>query len=123
MPAPLPKEVRDRFARPIVEGVTGRDVARRLQVSAATGGRRGRQIWRNGAATVAPMGRPSGPGKRAPHGGVFRASAMQDPNVTLFDLRDALDAAEGVTVRRAAMAGLLKRLGFCDTTEITLNRD
>ena len=108
MPAPLPKEVRSRFARPIVEAVTGRDAARRLWVSAATGGRRGR---------------PSGTGKRAPHGGIFRASAMQDPDITLFDLRDALDAAEGVTVRRAAMAGLLKRLGFCDTTEITLNRD
>jgi len=37
MPAPLPKEVRDRFARRIVEGVTGRDVARRLRVSVATG--------------------------------------------------------------------------------------
>ena len=39
MPAPLPKEVRDRFARQIVEGVTRRDATRRLQVSAATGGR------------------------------------------------------------------------------------
>jgi len=48
---------------------------------------------------------------------------MQDPKVTLFDLRDALAAAEGVTVRRAAIAGLLKRLGFCDTTEIRLNPD
>ena len=55
MPASLPKEVRDSFARPIIEGVTGRDAARRLQVSTATGGRRGRQIWRNGAATVASV--------------------------------------------------------------------
>jgi len=118
MPAPLPKEMRDRFARPIVEGPTGRDAARRLQVSAATDGRRRRQIQRNGAATVAPMGRPSGTGKRVPHGGVFRALAMQDPKVTLFDLCDALAAAEGVTVRHSTIAGLLKRLGFCDTTEI-----
>ena len=123
MPAPLPKEVRSRFARRIVEGPTGRDAARRLQVSAATGGRRGRQIRRNGAATVAPMGRPSGTSKRAPRGGVFRASAMQDPNVTLFELRDALAAAEGVTVRHSAIAGLLNRLGFCTTTEIMLNPD
>jgi len=90
MPAPLPKEVRSRFARLIVEGVTGR---------------RGRKIRRNGAATVAPMGRPSGPGKRAPHGGIFRASAMQGPDITLFDLRDALAAVEGVTVRRSTIAG------------------
>jgi len=43
---------------------------------------------------------------------------MRDPDITLFDLRDALDVAEGVTVRHSAIAGLLKRLGFCDTTEI-----
>ena len=48
---------------------------------------------------------------------------MQDPDITLFDLRDALDAAEGVTVRHSAIAGLLKRLGFCTTTEISLNPD
>jgi len=92
MPAPSPKEVRDRFARPIVEGVTGRW---------------GRQIRRNGAATVAPMGRPSETGKRVPYVGVFRALAMQDPDITLFDLRNALAAAEGVTVRHSAIAGLL----------------
>ena len=39
MPEPLPKDVRDRFARPIIEGPTGRDAARRLRLSAATGGR------------------------------------------------------------------------------------
>jgi len=37
---------------------------------------------------------------------------MQDPDITLFDLRDALAAAEGITVHRLAIAGLLMRLGF-----------
>jgi len=108
MPAPLLKEVRDRFARPIVEGSTVR---------------RGRQIRRNGAVTVAPMGRPSGIGKRAPHGGVLLALAMQDPDITLFELRDELAAADGITVCHSTIAGLLKRLGFCTTTEIMLNLD
>ena len=58
------------------------------------------------------MGRPSGTDKQVPHVDVFRALAMQDSDITLFDLPDALAAAEGVTVHRSAIAGLLKRLGF-----------
>jgi len=64
------------------------------------------------------MGWPSGTGKRAPYVGVFRALAMQDTDITLFEFRDALAAAEGVTVRHSTIVGLLKRLGFCDATEI-----
>ncbi|MFD3192008.1 hypothetical protein ACFMPD_17355 [Sedimentitalea sp. HM32M-2] len=37
---------------------------------------------------------------------------MQDPDITLFELRDALADAEGVTVHHSAIAGLLKRPGF-----------
>lgn len=112
MPAPLPRELRDRFARLIGEGLTGREASRRLQVSAATGARWARQIRRTGAAKAAPMGRPSGTGKLASHVGFFRELVMQDPDITLFELRDALADAEGVTVHHSAIAGLLKRLGF-----------
>ena len=44
MPAALPKELWDRFARLIEVGHTGRDASRRLQVSFAMGGRCARQI-------------------------------------------------------------------------------
>lgn len=70
MPAPLPKELRDRFARLLREGLSGREASRRLQVSAATGGRWARQIRSIGVATVAPMGRPAGSGKLAAHVGL-----------------------------------------------------
>jgi len=112
MPAPLPKELRDRFARLIGEGFTGREASRRLQVSAATGGRWARQIRSTGAATVAPMGRPTGTGKLAAHVGFILEVVKQDQDITLFELRDALADAEGVTVHHSAIAGLLKRLGF-----------
>lgn len=112
MPAPLPRELRDRFARLIGEGLTGREASRRLQVSAATGARWARQIRRTGVAKAAQMGRPSGTGKLASHVGFFRELVMQDPDITLFELRDALADAEGVTVHHSAIAGLLKRLGF-----------
>lgn len=112
MPAPLPKELRDRFARLIEEGLTGREASRRLRVSAATGGRWARQIRSTGAATVAPMGRPPGTGKLAAYVGFFEELVAQDPDITLFELRDALTDAEGVAVHHSAIAGLLKRLGF-----------
>ena len=112
MPAPLPKELRDRFARLITEGLSGREAARRLQVSAATGARWRRRIHISGAAGVAPMGRPPGSGKLAAYVGFFRELVTHDPDITLFELRDALADAEGVSVHHSAIAGLLKRLGF-----------
>lgn len=112
MPAPLPRELRERFARLIRDGLTGREAARRLQVSPARGGRWARQIRSKGEASAAPMGRPVGTGKLAPHVGFFEELVAQDPDITLFELRDALADAEGVTVHHSAIAGLLKRLGF-----------
>ncbi len=112
MPAPLPKELRERFARLIREGLTGREASRRLQVSVATGGRWARQVRSTGAATAAPMGRPRGTGKLAAHVGFILEVVEQDPDITLFELRDALTDAEGVTVHHSAIAALLKRLGF-----------
>ncbi len=112
MPGPLPKELRDRFARLIEEGLSGREASRRLQVSAATGARWRRKIHASGTAPIAPMGRPPGSGKLVPHVMFFRELVAQDPDITLFELRDALVDAEGITVHHSAIAGLLKRLGF-----------
>jgi transposase len=58
------------------------------------------------------MGRPSGTGKLAAHEGFFRELVAQDPDITLFELRDALAEAEGVTVHHSSIAVLFKRLGF-----------
>lgn len=112
MPAPLPRALRERFARLIRDGLTGREAARRLQVSPATGVRWAGQIRSTGEAGVAPMGRPAGTGKLAPHVRFFEELVTQDPDITLFELRDALADAEGVTVHHSAIAGLLRRLGF-----------
>lgn len=112
MPAPLSTDLRERFARLILDGASGREAARRLQVSAATGSRWARQIRACGSAPIAPMGRPRGTGKLGPYVGFFKELVMQDPDITLFELRDALAEAEGVTVHHSAIADLLKRLGF-----------
>ena len=36
----------------------------------------------------------------------------QDPDITLYELRDTLAAAEGVEVHHSSIASLLSRLGF-----------
>ncbi|MEM1360637.1 MAG: hypothetical protein AAGF94_02840 [Pseudomonadota bacterium] len=44
------------------------------------------------------MGRPPGTGKLTAHAGFFRDLVTQDPDITLFELRDALSDAEDVTL-------------------------
>lgn len=112
MSAPLPLALRARFQRYIEEGLSGRAAALRLKLSPATGARWARQLRTTGQASPAPQGRPPGRGKLAPHRAFFEELVTQDPDITLFELRDALADAEGVQVHHSSIADLLSRLGF-----------
>ena len=112
MSAPLPSALRARFQRYIEEGLSGRAAAFRLKLSPATGTRWARQVKTKGHAAAAPQGRSRGTGKLAPHRAFFEELMMQDPDITLFELRDALADAEGVQVHHSSIADLLSRLGF-----------
>lgn len=112
MSAPLPNALRSRFQQYIEEGLSGRAAALRLKVSPATGSRWARAIRMRGHAGPAPQGRPAGKGKLAPYRAFFEELVAQDPDITLFELRDALMAAEGVAVHHSSIAALLSRLGF-----------
>jgi len=112
MSAPLPNALRARFQRYIEEGLSGRAAALRLKLSPATGARWRRAIRTRGHAGPAPQGRPRGRGKLAPYQPFFEELIAQDPDITLFELRDALAAAEGVGVHHSSIAALLSRLGF-----------
>jgi transposase len=70
----------------------------------ATGARWARQVRTRGHANRAPQGRPLGTGKPAPHQAFFEELIAQDPEVTLFELRDALAEAEGVRVHHSSIA-------------------
>ena len=70
------------------------------------------QVRIRGHASPAPQGRPPGRGKLAPHRAFLEELIKQDPDITLFELRDALADAEGVQVHHSSIAGLLSRLGF-----------
>lgn len=112
MSAPLPSALRARFQKYVEEGLSGRAAALRLKLSAATGARWARQVRTVGYASPAPQGRPPGRGKLAPHGAFIEELIAQDPDITLFELRDALADAEGVKVHHSSIADLLSRLGF-----------
>ncbi|WP_116600145.1 hypothetical protein [Primorskyibacter marinus] len=47
-----------------------------------------------------------------PHRAFFEEVVTQDPDITLFELPDALADAEGVQVHHSSIADLLSRLGF-----------
>ena len=65
-----------------------------------------------GPCGTAPQGPPHGKGKLAPHQAFLEELIAQDPDITLFELRDALAEAEGVRVHHSSIANLLSRLGF-----------
>lgn len=112
MSAALPSALRSRFQKYIEEGLSGRALALRLRLSPATGARCARQVRANGNANPAPQGRPRGQGKLAPHRAFFEELIAQDPDITLYELRDALAEPEGVRVHHSSIAKLLSRRGF-----------
>jgi transposase len=57
------------------------------------------------------QGRPPGSGKLSAHQAFIEDLVAQDPDITLFELRNARTEAEGVEVHHASIAKLLTRLG------------
>ena len=113
MPAPLSLDLRRRFQRLIEEeGLSGREAARRLLVSAATGVRLAAKVRAGHSLEPKKCGAPPGRGKLGPYREFLRELVEQDPDITLFELRDALAEAEGIRVHHSAIAGALRRLGF-----------
>ncbi len=112
MPAPLSLDLRRRFRLCIEDGLSGREAARRLHISAATGARLARKVRSGESLVPAKCGRPPGAGKLGAFRDFLMEMVTQDPDITLFELRDALATAEDVRVHHSAIARALARLGF-----------
>lgn len=65
-----------------------------------------------GHAELASQGALRGKGKLATHQAFLEALVAHDPDITLFELRDALAETEGVQVHHSSIANLLSRLSF-----------
>ena len=99
MPAPLSFDIRHRFQRLIKKGVSGREAGRRLLISAASASRLGSKIANGEDLTPKPSGGRKGGGKLAGHHDFLIELIEQDPDITLFELRDALASAHDLKVR------------------------
>lgn len=112
MPTPLSVDVRSRFRRLYDEGLTGREIARRLMICAASALRLGQKIRRGASLDPAPNRRETGRGKLAPYSDFLIELVHQDPDITLAELQGALEHAHAV---RASISGIdqaLRRLGY-----------
>ena len=112
MPAPLSLDLRIRFRGYIEDGLSGREAARRMRVSAATGARLARKVRRGESLAPAKCGRPPWSGKLGPYREFLLELVGHDPDITLVELQGALAEAEAVRVHHSAIARALRRLGF-----------
>lgn len=112
MPAPLSLDLRRRFQRYIENGLSGRESARRLMISAATGARFAGRVRRGETLVPGKCGRPPGWGKLGPHTAFLHELIGQDPDITMGELQAALMEANGVLVHETSLSRALRRLGY-----------
>lgn len=112
MPAPLSLDLRRRFQRYLEDGLSGREAARRLMISAATGARLAGKVRRGEPLAPDKCGRPLGWGKLGVHKAFLLELVEQDPDITMSELQAALLDAEGVLAHETSLSRTLRRLGF-----------
>ncbi len=112
MPNPLSADIRSRFRQLFDEGLSGREIGRRLMISAASASRLAQKIRQGVSLDPVPNRRKTGRRRLAPFHAFLIELIHQDPDITLKELQGALEHAHGV---RASVSGIdqaLRRLGY-----------
>ncbi len=112
MPNPLSADIRMRFEKLFAEGLSGREIGRRLLISAASAARLSQKLKQGLNLTPALNPRNTGHGRRAPCHGFLIELVHQDPDITLRELQGALADAHDVTTSVSGIDQVLKRLGY-----------
>lgn len=112
MPNPLSADIRTRFEVLFSEGLTGREIGRRLMISAASASRLSRKLKQGLRLTPARNPRNEGHGKLALYHDFQIELIHQDPDITLKELQGALADAHDVTASVSGIDQALKRLGY-----------
>lgn len=112
MPNPLSADIRIRFRRLYDEGLSGREIGRRLMISAASASRLAQKIRQGVSLDPAPNPRKTGRGRLAPFQDFLIELIHQDPDITLAELQGALEHAHGVRASASGIDQVLKRLGY-----------
>ena len=112
MPNPLSADIRSRFEALFAEGLSGREIGRRLMISAASASRLSQKLRQGLRLTPAPNPRNTGHGMLTPYRDFLVELIHQDPDITLKELQGALADAHDVTVSVSGIDQALKRLGY-----------
>ena len=112
MPNPLSADIRARFEVLFAEGLTGREIGRRLMISAASASRLSQKLRQGLCLSPAENPRNTGHGRLAAHQGFRIELIHQDPDITLKELQGALAEARGLTASVSGIDQALKRLGY-----------
>ena len=110
MPAPFSLDSRHRFQVLHQEGLSAREIGRRLLISAATAVRFAACLRQTGCLTPAANSRREGHRRLVPYEGVFAELAGQDPDITLKELQAALLEAHGMQASLSGTDDVLRRL-------------
>ena len=108
----LSKDIRSRFRRYIEEGWTARATGRALKISPASAVRFRRAILQGKGLDAKPRGGDLGGGKLSGFVDFLVELVSQDPDITLYELRDALETAHGVRVHHSSVDRALRRAGY-----------
>jgi transposase len=112
MPNPLSADIRTRFEVLFSEGLTGREIGRRLMISAASASRLSQKLKQGLRLAPAQNPRNTGHGRLAPYHNFLIELIDQDPDITLKELQGALYDAHDLAVSVSGIDQALKRLGY-----------
>ena len=112
MPNALSADVRLRFETLFYEGLSGRAAGRRLMISPASASRFARKLKQGVGLNPGSDPRKTGRGKLAPYSEFLVELVDQDPDITLAELKSALEHAHGVSASISGIDQALRRLGY-----------
>lgn len=108
----LSLDIRERVVSLVDEGLSCREAARRLRISAASAVRIMQRRKRTGGVKAAPQGRPRG-SKLDRVSGWLKSRIEAETDITMSELAEALKAEHGMTATPAMLSRhLIHRLGF-----------
>ena len=112
MPNPLSVDIRVRFERLFSKGLSGREIGRRLVISAASASGLSQRLRQGRCLTPARNPRNTGHGRLAPYHDFLIELIQQDPDITLKELQGALFDAHEVPASVSGIDQALKRPGY-----------
>jgi transposase len=106
------RDLRLRMVRGIAAGKSRRSIAAQFEVAPSTAVRVQSRFAATGSVDPAKQGRPKGSGKLGSYQEAILDKVKAQPDITMPDLADWLEAAHGVTADPSNLSKLLCRHGF-----------